>query len=119
MTIYGVSILAACLVIGDIAGRIIGRLIGVDANVGGVGIAMLLLLALLGREQSRLGASPGVRSGIEFWSAMYIPIVVAMASIQNVAQAVSSGAVAIIAGLVAVVLSIALVPVLSRMAEDR
>lgn len=118
MTIYGVAILAACLIIGDICGRVIGRLMGIDANVGGVGIAMLLLLALLGRQNSKIGADKGVRSGVEFWSAMYIPIVVAMASIQNVSAAISGGAVAVAAGLSAVVLSILLVPVLSRAARS-
>lgn len=116
MTIYGVSILAACLLVGDIAGRLIGAAIGVEANVGGVGIAMLLLLFLLGRDQSRLAASPGVRNGVEFWAAMYIPIVVAMAATQNVAAALSSGAIAIIAGLAAVALALIAAPLLSRLA---
>ena len=118
MTVYGVAILAACLIVGDIAGRLLGRLVGVDANVGGVGIAMLLLLALLGRENSKIGADKGVRTGVEFWSAMYIPIVVAMASIQNVSAALAGGAVAIAAGLSAVISSILLVPVLSRLARS-
>lgn len=47
-------------------------------------------------------------------SAMYIPIVVAMASTQNVVAAVSAGPVALLAGLGATVLCWALVPMLSR-----
>jgi malonate transporter MadL subunit len=46
---------------------------------------------------------------------MYIPIVVAMAARQNVVAAVSSGWMAIIAGVAAVVVSFALVPALSAM----
>ena len=35
--IYGVAVLAACFVIGRMAGDLLGQWIGVDANVGGVG----------------------------------------------------------------------------------
>jgi len=52
--------------------------------------------------------------GIKFWSAMYIPIVVAMAARQNVVAAVDGGLLALVAGVAAVVVSFALVPVLSR-----
>ena len=45
MVIYGVALLAACMLVGKILGNVIGIVIGVDADVGGVGIAMLLLLA--------------------------------------------------------------------------
>jgi malonate transporter MadL subunit len=46
MIIYGVAILAFCYVTGQLVGELLGRLIGVDANVGGVGFAMLLLIFL-------------------------------------------------------------------------
>lgn len=45
---------------------------------------------------------------------MYIPIVVAMAAQQNVVAAVSGGPVAVLAGTLAVVVSFALVPLISR-----
>lgn len=45
---------------------------------------------------------------------MYIPIVVAMSSIQNVVAAISGGAVAIIGGILGVVLAFAFIPILSR-----
>jgi malonate transporter MadL subunit len=48
---------------------------------------------------------------------MYIPIIVAMAAQQNVAAAVSGGAMAMLAGVAAVVAGFALVPVLARMAR--
>ncbi len=41
MAIYGTALLAICLLLGVILGNWLGILIGVDANVGGVGIAML------------------------------------------------------------------------------
>ena len=55
--------------------------------------------------------------GIGFWSAMYIPIVVAMAARQNVAAALSGGWMAIIAGVAAVSASFALIPVLARFGQ--
>ena len=38
------------------------------------------------------------REGVVFWSAMYIPIVVAMAAQQNVVAAVAGGRLALLAG---------------------
>ena len=45
---------------------------------------------------------------------MYIPIVVAMAAKQNVVAAVSSGWMAIVAGVAAVAVSFAVLPLLDR-----
>ena len=44
MVIYGVALLSICTLIGMFAGDLLGQLIGVKANVGGVGFAMLLLI---------------------------------------------------------------------------
>ncbi len=44
MPIYGTALLSICLIAGLIVWRLIGMAVGVDANVGGVGIAMLLLI---------------------------------------------------------------------------
>lgn len=44
---------------------------------------------------------------------MYIPVVVAMSSIQNVAAALSGGVVAILGGLLAVAIGFLMIPVLS------
>ena len=46
MVIYGVALLSFCMLVGVFVGDILGNLIGVQANVGGVGIAMLLLIIL-------------------------------------------------------------------------
>lgn len=37
MIIYGVALLSACLIAGLYVGELLGSLIGVQANVGGVG----------------------------------------------------------------------------------
>ena len=46
MVIYGVALLSFCMHTGVFVGDFLGDLIGVKANVGGVGIAMLLLIFL-------------------------------------------------------------------------
>jgi len=114
MVIYGVALLSFCMLVGVFIGDILGRLIGVQANVGGVGVAMLLLIVLSNLSHHRFRIGSATEQGIHFWSAMYIPIVVAMAAKQNVIAAVSSGWMAITAGAAAVVASFALVPLLDR-----
>ena len=114
MVIYGVALLSVCMLAGVFVGDVIGEAIGVQANVGGVGIAMLLLLYLSNLSHHRFRLGPITESGIHFWSAMYIPIVVAMAARQNVIAALSSGWMAIIAGVAAVVASFLMIPVLAR-----
>lgn len=46
MAIYGVALLAACYIVGIFLGDMFGALVGVKANVGGVGFAMLFLILL-------------------------------------------------------------------------
>lgn len=119
MIIYGTALLALCTILGTLAGRLIGYWLGIDANVGGVGIAMILLLIATSLSADRFRLNIESHKGITFWAAMYIPIVVAMAAKQNVAAALSAGWVAISAGLLAVGLGFLLVPVLTKLvAED-
>ena len=44
MIIYGTALLAACHLPGIVPGDLLGKAIGVQTKVGGVGIAMLLLI---------------------------------------------------------------------------
>lgn len=117
MVIYGVALLSFCMLVGVLAGEIIGELIGAEANVGGVGIAMLLLIVLTNLSKADFHLSEPTERGINFWSAMYIPIVVAMAARQDVVAAVSSGWMAIIAGFAAVAVSFACIPLLNRIGQ--
>jgi malonate transporter MadL subunit len=117
VVIYGVALLSFCMLVGVFVGDALGDLIGVQANVGGVGIAMLLLIVLSNLSSHRFKLNPITETGIGFWSAMYIPIVVAMAAKQNVIAAVSSGWMAIIAGVAAVAASFAMIPVLDRIGK--
>lgn len=113
MIVYGVAILSACVIVGKFLGDWLGIAIGVEANVGGVGIAMLLLIAVSHRFDSFKKDFGDTALGISFWSAMYIPIIVAMAAKQNVLAALTGGPVALAAGVLALLASLALVPLLS------
>ena len=118
MVIYGVALLSACMIVGIFLGELLGKLIGVEANVGGVGIAMLLMI-LLSDGLRRIGRlNPISRQGILFWSSIYIPVVVAMAAKQNVLAAVKGGPAALLAGALAVLVSCALVPDISRIGRS-
>ena len=117
VVIYGVAFLSFCMLAGMWVGDVLGVLLGVDANVGGVGVAMILLVLLSNLSRQELTIGPITEKGIGFWSAMYIPIVVAMAARQNVVGALSGGAMAIVAGIAAVAVSFALIPVLARLGE--
>ncbi|GAA5484788.1 malonate transporter subunit MadL [Haloferula sargassicola] len=117
MAIYGTALLSLCLLAGLIAGRLLGMLLGLDSNVGGVGIAMLLLI--WGSERlRRLGKfPPASEQGVLFWSSIYIPVTVAMAASQNVRAAVQGGGIAIAAGVLSVAACFLLVPVVSRIGK--
>ncbi|MBI2189327.1 MAG: malonate transporter subunit MadL [Acidobacteria bacterium] len=119
MVIYGVALLAFCTIAGLYVGDLLGIAIGVQANVGGVGFGMLLVILGSTWLMRREGITPATAQGIGFWNAIYIPIVVAVAAQQNVAGALSGGAVAILAGALAVVACAALVPAIDRLSRRR
>ncbi|GLS46129.1 malonate transporter subunit MadL [Methylobacterium brachythecii] len=115
MIILGVALLAVCTLIGVFLGDLLGVALGVKANVGGVGIAMILLIAarVWLKNHGRLGK--GIVFGVEFWAGLYIPIVVAMAAQQNVVAAASGGPIVLIAATGSLVLCFGAVALLSRL----
>ena len=115
MTIFGVALLAICMLVGTLIGDILGVALGAKTNVGGVGIAMILLMAGRVWLMRKGKLNHGLKLGIEFWAALYIPIVVAMASIQNVVAAVSGGPVVVLAGGGGVLLCLAATALLNRL----
>lgn len=115
MVIYGVALLAGCFLAGMFLGDLLGVVLGVQANVGGVGIAMLFLILISDALIKRGRLKPVTREGVVFWSAIYIPVIVAMAARQNVVAALDGGLMAFVAGALAVVVCFVLVPVISRM----
>ena len=114
MTIYGVAVLAACFLLGKLAGTLLGAAISIDGDVGGVGFAMLLLMLTNGYLRRRGGWNELTAGGIRFWSHMYIPIIVAMAAVQNATAALSGGWLALLAGVTATGVAFAGVPYLAR-----
>ena len=118
MIIYGVALLSICTLIGMFIGDLFGTLVGVKANVGGVGFAMILLLFMTDFLKRRGYMTPTSNQGIGFWTAMYIPIVVAMAAQQNVLGAIKGGPAAILAGVLAVVVTFALIPLVVRIGKS-
>jgi malonate transporter MadL subunit len=117
MAIYGVAILSFCFFVGIFLGDILGVLLKVKANVGGVGFAMLFLILLTEYLKKTGRISKVSESGIAFWSAMYIPIVVAMAAQQNVIAAITGGPLAILAGVIAVFVAFLCVPLLAKITK--
>ena len=103
MIIYGTALLAVCHLLGILLGDLLGRALGMTTNVGGVGIAMILLIAarLYLHKHGRL--CPVSESGVHYWGAIYIPVVVAMAMQQNVVAALRGGPVALLAAVGSVV----------------
>lgn len=114
MPIYGTALLSLCLLTGLTVGRMIGSALGVDADIGGVGIAMILLIIGCDTLQRRGLMKTPTESGISFWGHMYVPIVVAMAASQNVQGALSGGVMAALAGLSGVGICFILVAVLAK-----
>ena len=100
-----------------LVGRLLGWLVGLNANIGGVGIAMLLLIVCCDRLHATGRLTPPTEGGVLFWSNIYIPVVVAMAASQNVFAAVSGGTMAIIAGTLSVLACFALVPLIGRIGK--
>ena len=114
MIIYGVALLAGCYMAGNFIGDVLGALLGVNANIGGVGFAMLFLILITTWALQKGYMKAPEEQGIKFWSAMYIPIVVAMSSIQNVAAALSGGIVALLGAIVAVVIGYLAIPFFAK-----
>jgi malonate transporter MadL subunit len=119
MTIYGVGLLAACYLAGQLLGELAGKLLNVNANVGGVGFAMLLLILLNRWTSDKPRLHSGFLSGVVFWDNMYIPIIVAMSATQNARLALDTGFIAIVAGIVPVVLLLCLLPLLNKRSENK
>jgi malonate transporter MadL subunit len=114
MIIYGVALLAICTLAGVVLGDMLGMLLGVKSNVGGVGIAMILLICARLYMQKRGGMTKDCEMGVGFWGAMYIPVVVAMAAQQNVVTALRGGPVAILAAIGSVVVCACVIALISR-----
>ena len=100
--IYGVATLAGCMLLGTLIGTVFGDLIGAGTEIGGVGFAMLLLIFVTNSKKLKFTQKPAFIQGLQFWKAMFIPVVIAMTATQDVFHMLSSSIVAIVAGVAAV-----------------
>jgi malonate transporter MadL subunit len=114
MIIYGVAILAFSYIVGQLFGDFLGNWLGINANVGGVGFSMILLMILTEWLRKKEFLAMPTQDGIQFWNQMYIPIIVAMAATQNVKLALSSGFITVIVGIIPVIICFLAIPVLAK-----
>ena len=117
--IYGVALLSGCMFVGSFIGNILGLLTGVNSDVGGVGFAMLLLLIVTNSKKVNSWLPEDYKKGIDFWSKMFIPVIIAMSMSQNVVAALSQGWLAIAAGLGVVLVAFMFVPILNKLAPNK
>ena len=114
MTIYGVSILAVCFLTGKLLGSLLGQIVNVNGDVGGVGFAMILLILSNAYLKKKKSLQPATTNGITFWSSMYIPVVVAMAATLNAKAALSGGYTALFIGIVVTLGAFFIVPLIAK-----
>ncbi|MEP6873946.1 MAG: malonate transporter subunit MadL [Burkholderiales bacterium] len=114
MIIYGTALLAACHLLGIFLGDLLGQALGVKTNVGGVGIAMLLLIVARIYMAKKNILPKLTELGVEYWGAMYIPVVVAMAAQQDVVAALRGGPVALLSALGAAGLCACVIALINR-----
>lgn len=119
MIIYGTALLAACHLLGIFLGDLLGQALGVKTNVGGVGIAMLLLIVIRLYMAKKNILPKLTELGVEYWGAMYIPVVVAMAAQQDVVAALRGGPVALISALGAAGLCACVIALINRTEHAR
>lgn len=115
MLIYGIALVSFCIIIGEFIGLSLGHVIGLNIDVGGIGIAMILLIVISNiLSQKGYHFHELTENGIKIWSYLYIPIFFAMTSKLNVYLAINSGLVPIVIALTTVFLMFVLVKYLIK-----
>ncbi|MEX2513650.1 MAG: malonate transporter subunit MadL [Cyclobacteriaceae bacterium] len=117
MKIYGVALLAVCFLVGKLLGNYLGAVLEIKGDIGGVGFAMLLLIVSNIFLTKKGWIIKETKTGILFWSSMFIPIVIAMAATQNVKAAISGGWIAFVAGGSVTIALFLLVPLVSKIGK--
>ncbi len=117
--IYSLVTLALCMLLGKYIGTCFGTLVGINADVGGVGFAILLLLLVNNCKWFPFAKKQDFIQGMNFWKKMYMPVVVAMAASQNVYRMLTSGMVAIVGGIASVAFPFLLLYILHKREERR
>jgi malonate transporter MadL subunit len=115
MLIYGTALLALCHLLGIFLGELLGHALGVKANVGGVGIAMLLLIGARFWLHRNGRLTERSEEGVHYWGGLYIPVVVAMAMQQDVVAALKGGPVALLAAVGGVAVCFGCISLINRL----
>lgn len=100
-------------------GTVFGDLIGAGTEIGGVGFSMLLLIFVTNSKRFSFTQKPAFIQGVNFWKAMFIPVVIAMTATQNVFSMLSSSMVAIVAGAAAVGFSYLMLFILHKLDQKK
>lgn len=117
--IYSLVTLSLCMIVGKYIGLLLGTLVGINADVGGVGFAIILLVLITNSPRLAFTQKKEFKDGVNFWKQMYMPVVVALAATQNVYRMLTSGLVAIVAGSAAVAVPFLIVYLLHKHDERR
>lgn len=117
--IYSLVTLSLCMIVGKYIGLLLGTLVGINADVGGVGFAIILLVLITNSPRLAFTQKKEFKDGVNFWKQMYMPVVVALAATQNVYRMLTSGLVAIVAGIAAVAVPFLIVYLLHKHDERR
>ena len=118
MKIYGIAILSLCYLAGQVIGDLLGLGFAFEGNIGGVAFGMLFLIVFADYFKNKGFFDQESESGILFWSSMYIPVVVAMSSIQNVKVAIGSGFIAVVVGVLSTLFCFTLIPLISKFSKQ-
>ena len=117
--IFSLVTLSLCMILGKYIGLLLGTLVGIDADVGGVGFAIILLVIVTNSKCFPFAQKKEFIDGVNFWKKMYMPVVVALAATQNVYRMLTSGMVAIVAGSAAVAVPFLILYLLSKSSQRR
>lgn len=117
--IYSLVTLSLCMIVGKYIGLLLGTLVGINADVGGVGFAIILLVLITNSPRLAFTQKKEFKDGVNFWKQMYMPVVVALAATQNVYRMLTSGLVAIVAGSATVAVPFLIVYLLHKHDERR
>ena len=111
----GTAVLSFCHIMGVFFGDLLGWAIGARSNVGGVGIGMLMLILIRLYMVKKGVLGKKFEDGVNYWGALYIPVVVAMAATQNVVAAMRGGHVALLAAVLTFTSCFCIISFINRM----
>lgn len=114
MIIYGLMLMGLCMFMRSDGWRSIRRFTGDLSQYWWHRFCHAFLVVSSQKLIEKGLLSKPAEQGVGFWSAMYIPIVVAMSANQNVIAALKGGPMAVIAGLGAVFIGFLLIKPLSK-----